>query len=172
MSDRSPIRYVDPRTPRGVLYRAFLRLLATRATRPLFSNKAVWKADILLMRLTRGRLGLGLLLPTGLLETRGARSGRVRHNAVIYFHDGDDIVIVASHAGAPTHPTWYHNTRAHPDVLFNGRPFRAETADEATRPRLWTLADQVFPVYAVSREQAAAAGRDIPVLRLVPAASL
>jgi len=30
------------------------------------------------MRLTRGRLGVGLMIPTALLETRGARTERAR----------------------------------------------------------------------------------------------
>jgi F420H(2)-dependent quinone reductase len=51
------------------------------------------------MRLTRGRLGTGLLLPTTLLKTRGARTGLVRRTAVIYFHDGGRIIIFASRAG-------------------------------------------------------------------------
>ena len=32
---------------------------------------------------------MGLVLPTAVLETRGAKSGALRRNAVIYFHDGD-----------------------------------------------------------------------------------
>ena len=32
----------------------------------------------------------------------------------MYTRDGDRIVIIASKAGAPTHPAWYHNLKAHP----------------------------------------------------------
>jgi deazaflavin-dependent oxidoreductase (nitroreductase family) len=130
----------------------------------------VWKIDPHLMRLTRGRVGLGLSLPTALLETRGARTGRPRRNAVIYFHDGDRITIVASKAGAPEHPSWFHNVRADPEVLFGGRPYRAEVVeDQASRTRLWDLADRVFPGYATYRERATRVGRAIPILQLVPA---
>ncbi|GAB2824486.1 hypothetical protein GCM10022221_23180 [Actinocorallia aurea] len=169
MSELPGLRHVDPHAPHGRFHRAFLKFLGTRFAMRVFTNKAMWRTDVLLMRLTGRRLGMGLLLPTGLLETHGARSGKVRRNAVIYFHDGADIVIVASHAGAPTHPAWYHNARATPAVLFNGHPFRAEPADEAAHPRLWSLADRVFPVYAAYRAQAATAGRTIPLLRLTAA---
>jgi F420H(2)-dependent quinone reductase len=47
----------------------------------------VWRVDPYLMRATRGRVGVGLVLATALLETRGARTGAVRRNVVIYFHD-------------------------------------------------------------------------------------
>jgi deazaflavin-dependent oxidoreductase (nitroreductase family) len=93
----------------------------------------------------------------------------VRPNAVIYFHDGEKVTIVASRAGAPNHPAWYHNVQANPDVLFNGRPFRAEVVvGEAARTCLWDLADLVFPIYAAYRKQAAGAGRTIPIVQLIP----
>jgi deazaflavin-dependent oxidoreductase (nitroreductase family) len=121
------------------------------------------------MRLTRGHLGMGLLLPTALLETRGARTGRLRRNGVIYFHDGDRVTIIASKLGAPEHPAWFHNARANPDVELGGQPFRVEVIDdESTCERLWDLADRVFPPYAMYRERAARVGRTIPILQLVP----
>jgi deazaflavin-dependent oxidoreductase (nitroreductase family) len=168
MRSRASLPYVDPLKPRGPLYRAYVRLLGTRLAAWL-SMHVVWKVDPWLMRLTGSRLGMGLIVPTALLETRGARSGLVRRNGVIYFHDGERVTIIASKLGAPEHPAWFHNARAHPDVLLGGRPFRAEpVADEAERARLWALADRVFPPYAAYRERAAGAGRTIPILQLVP----
>jgi deazaflavin-dependent oxidoreductase (nitroreductase family) len=162
------LHHVDPSARRGPLYRAFARLLGTRAAGRL-SRGVVWKLDPHVMRLTRGRLGLGLLLPTALLETRGARSGQPRGNGVIYFHDGDRAVIIASKLGEPAHPAWFHNARANPDVRLGGQAFRAEiVTDEAERARLWALADRVFPPYATYRERAARTGRTIPILRLSP----
>src|SRR5262249_46305531 len=133
------------------------------------SVHVVWRMDPLLLRVTRGRLGMGLMLPTALLQTRGARTGRVRRNGVIYFHDGERVTIVASKLGAPEHPSWFHNATASPDVLLAGRPFRAEVVhDELERARLWELADRVFPPYAGYRERAAGTGRTIPILQLTP----
>lgn len=163
----SELRHVDPHARRGPLYRAFAWLTGTRVMGG-FSRAVAWKLDPYLMRMSRGRLGFGLLLPTALLETRGARTGEPRRNAVIYFHDGEHAIIVASKLGLPEHPAWFHNLRANPDVTLGGQPFCAEVVgDEAERARLWRLADDVFPAYAAYRERAHRAGRTIPIVRLV-----
>jgi deazaflavin-dependent oxidoreductase (nitroreductase family) len=168
MGPGQKLPHVDPRRPRGRLYRAYVRLVGTRAAGWL-SRRVAWKLDPLLLRATGGRLGTGLALPTALLETRGAKSGRVRRNGVIYFHDGERVTIIASKLGMPEHPSWFHNIRANPDVMLGGHPFRAELVeDEAARARLWQLADRVFPAYGTYRERAARAGREIPILQLVP----
>ena len=160
------LKYVDPTAPPGLFSRALAALANTRLGR-LMSVHLVWKLDPYLMRATRGRLGMGLTMPTALLETRGARSGAVRHNAVIYFHDGDRVTIVASKLGYEKHPAWFHNLLAHPDVTFGGAPMRATVVgDEAERQRLWALADRVFAPYAAYRREAAKANRTIPIVQL------
>ena len=168
MAARESLPRVDPHAPRGPIYRAYVRFLGTGLAAWL-SRRVVWKLDPHLMRLTRGRLGMGLMLPTALLQTRGARSGQPRRNGVFYFDDGEHVVIVASKLGAPEHPAWFHNVRANPDVLLGGVPFRARVVEqEAERARLWALADRVFPPYAVYRERAGRTGRTIPIVRLAP----
>ncbi|MEA2495805.1 MAG: hypothetical protein QOJ29_3716 [Thermoleophilaceae bacterium] len=162
------LRYVDPTRRRGWFSRVYAIFSATRVGRFLSSHIA-WKLDPYLLRATRGRLGSGLVLPTALLETRGAKSGAIRRNAVIYFHDGDRVTIVASKAGAPKHPAWFHNLRAHPDVVFGDNPMRAHVIeDETERERLWKLADQVFAPYATYRRDAAKVNRTIPIVQLTP----
>lgn len=131
------------------------------------SVHVVWRLDPYLMRATRGRLGMGLVMPTALLETRGAKSGVVRRNVVIYFHDGERVTIVASKLGMPQHPAWFRNLQAHPDVTFGGVPMRATVvSDEGERQRLWALADRVFAPYAAYRREAAKASREIPIVQL------
>jgi deazaflavin-dependent oxidoreductase (nitroreductase family) len=133
------------------------------------SIHVVWKLDPHLLRVTGGRLGFDLVIPTALLETRGAKSGLARRNAVIYFHDGERVTIIASKLGLPNNPAWFHNLRANPDVTLGGVPMRATVvADEAECRRLWVLADQVFAPYAAYRREAAGAGREIPIVQLVP----
>jgi deazaflavin-dependent oxidoreductase (nitroreductase family) len=162
------LRHVDPHKRRGVIYRTFARLAATRPMGWL-SRKVVWKLDPHVFRLSGGRFGLGFPLPTALLETRGARSGQLRRNGVIYFHDGDDVTIIASKLGMPEHPSWFYNVRAHPDVRLSGHRYHAQVVEDAAeRERLWGLADRVFPGYAVYRERAHDAGRAIPIIRLTP----
>ena len=164
----APLRHVDPHRRRGALYRVYVRVVATRPM-AWVSRTVAWKVDPYLMRWTGGRVGFGLGLPTALLETRGARTGQVRHNAVVYFHDGERVTLIASKLGAPEHPAWFHNASANADVELNGRPFHAEVVvDEAERERLWELADNVFPAFATYRQRAAATGRTIPILQLHP----
>jgi deazaflavin-dependent oxidoreductase (nitroreductase family) len=162
------LRHVDPERRPGAVSRASAAFANTSLGRFL-SIHILWKVDPWLMRLTRGRVGLGIGVPTALLETTGARSGAPRRNAVIYFHDGDRVTIVASKLGLPQHPAWFHNLRAHPEVTFGGIPMRAEViAGEEERERLWALADRVFAPYATYRREAAESGRQIPVVQLTP----
>lgn len=161
------LKHVDPTRPPGRLSRAYAGFSNTRLGRFL-SVRVVWRLDPLLMRLSGGRIGFDLMIPTALLETRGARSGRLRRTVVIYFHDGERVTIVASKLGMANHPAWFHNLVAHPDATFGGVPMRATVvSDEAERRRLWALADNVFAPYAVYRCEAARAGREIPIVQLV-----
>jgi deazaflavin-dependent oxidoreductase (nitroreductase family) len=160
------LKHVDPTRRPGPIRRAYARLANTRLGRFL-SEHLVWKVDPWLMRATRGRLGLGLPMPTALLETTGARSGEPRRNVVIYFHDGDLATIVASKLGMPEHPAWFHNLLDEPNVVFGGLPMRATVVvEEAERRRLWALADNVFAPYADYRREAAKSGREIPIVQL------
>jgi deazaflavin-dependent oxidoreductase (nitroreductase family) len=160
------LKYVDPNRPRGLFSRAYAAFSTTRLGR-FISARVVWKVDPYLLQATRGRLGMGLVLPTALLETRGAKSGAVRRNAVIYFHDEDRVTIIASKAGDEKHPAWFHNLRAHPEVTFGGIPMRATVvSDKAEQQRLWMLADGVFAPYATYRREAAKANRRIPIVQL------
>src|SRR4051794_16392656 len=168
MSGTRELRHVDPSKRRGRLYLAVCRFSATRVGAWLSVNVA-WKIDPHLLRLTRGRLSTAWPVAADLLETRGARTGRPRRNATLYFHDGDRVTIVATLRGWPRNPGWYYNLLEHPHVVFGGQPFRAEIVEDASqRQRLWELADHVYPPYAEFREQAAKAGRVIPIIQLVP----
>jgi deazaflavin-dependent oxidoreductase (nitroreductase family) len=160
------LKYVDPSRRPSLFSRAYAALSNTRLGRFL-SVHVVWKVDPFLMRVTRGHLGLDLTIPTALLETRGAKSGAVRRNVVIYFHDGDRVTIVASKLGFATHPAWFHNLRANPEVTLGGIPMRATVvSDEAECSRLWMLADRVFAPYAAYRREAAKVNRTIPIVQL------
>jgi deazaflavin-dependent oxidoreductase (nitroreductase family) len=160
--------------PQGPVHRLNARLASSRAATWLATTRIwstiVWRLDPLLLRLTGGRLGTGLLLPTALLQTRGARTGQPRSNAVIYFHDGRNVTIVASKAGRPGNPSWFYNARANPDVTLGGEHFRAELVeDPAELIRLWALADRIFPAFQTYRSTAELTRRTIPVLQLTPA---
>jgi deazaflavin-dependent oxidoreductase (nitroreductase family) len=137
---------------------------ATWLARRWIWSAVVWPLDRLLLRATGGVVSTGIALPTALLETRGVRSGLPRATAVLYFHDGERVTIVASKAGRPGNPAWFYNARANPDVMLGGEPYRARVVeDPAERDRLWLLADRVFPGFATYRRRA---GREIPILQL------
>ncbi len=167
MAHTPKLRYVDPYKRRGRLYLTVARLSTTKLGMWL-SEKVAWKLDPHMLKLTRGRLGSTGPVASAVLESLGARTGRPRRNATLYFHDGDRVTIIASKRGWPKNPAWYYNLREHPDVVFAGLPFRAEVVeDEAELKRLWDLADRVFPQFAVYRDWAGEAGREIPIIQLV-----
>jgi deazaflavin-dependent oxidoreductase (nitroreductase family) len=161
------LRFVDATGPPGHFRRAYAALAATRTAR-FVSRHLNWKLDPLLLRMTRGRFASTLMFPTALLVTRGARTGAIRSNPVIYFRDGDRIIVVASNAGSPHHPGWYHNLLAHPDVVFAGRAMRAAVVGDDEWSRLWEFAVRVFPAFARYGRDAATFGRTIPLIGLTP----
>src|SRR5438552_2134118 len=55
-------------------------------------------------------------VPTLLLTTTGRKSGKDFTTPLIYGSDGDRYMIVASRGGAPTHPDWYKNLVANPNI--------------------------------------------------------
>ena len=76
-----------------------------------------------------------------LLDHVGAKSGKRRTSPLLYFRDGENVVIVASKGGYPKNPAWFHNLMANPDTTAQiGRERRAVHARVATpeeRERLW-----------------------------------
>jgi deazaflavin-dependent oxidoreductase (nitroreductase family) len=90
--------------------------------------------------------------PMVLLHTIGARSGEERVNPLVYQPAGDDLAIFASKGGAPTHPDWYHNLLAHPDVTVelgpDTVPVRARLAEGAERDRIWSRQKEIMPGFA------------------------
>jgi deazaflavin-dependent oxidoreductase (nitroreductase family) len=88
---------------------------------------------------------------TLLLITRGRKSGELRRTALIYGRDGDRFVVVGSNGGSSTHPAWYLNLVADPDVTVQvGEEVLEARARDATpdeRPRLWELMTGIWPDY-------------------------
>ncbi len=129
-----------------------------------------------MFRFTGGRMrvqGRPLLL----LETVGARTGRRRQTTLGWFPDEDATrrawLIVASAAGAATHPAWYLNLARRPnDVLIevNGERIgvRAESLHGAERERAWARVVALAPGYG---KYAVDTDREIPIVRLVPTAA-
>ena len=161
-----PLKHVDPNKPHPPLRRAWHRVANTAFGRFIGINLAS-KADPFLLKHTGGRVRLVGSLPTALLTTKGAKSGQERENPIVYFHDGDDVILIASSFGRDKNPGWYYNLKAHPhDVLLNGEPYDAEETTSPDRERLFALAEKVYPGYADYKVRTDAIGRTIPVMRL------
>ena len=124
-------------------------------------------------RATGGRIGHVIPGVRGrmlLLEHVGAKSGTRRTSPLLYFADGEDVVIVASKGGFPKHPAWFHNLRANPDTTVQigseRRPVHARVATEAERERLWPEALRSYRGYADYQRRSK--GREIPLVILEP----
>jgi deazaflavin-dependent oxidoreductase (nitroreductase family) len=124
-------------------------------------------------RANEGRVG-GMFehMPILLLHHTGAKSGQSRINPVAYLEDDGRYVIIASKGGAPSHPAWYHNLKAHPSVTIEvGTKTLPATASEATgaeRDRLFDAQAQRLPQFAEYEQKT---DRTIPVIVLTPTQS-
>lgn len=108
-------------------------------------------------------------MPMILITMTGAKSGRELCSPLVYSMDGDDAVVIASMAGAPTNPSWYHNMVANPAVTVEIGTDKYEATAVLTagdeRQRLYDQQAGQLPIF---KEYAAkAAPREIPVFRLV-----
>jgi len=102
-----------------------------------------------------------------LLHTTGAKSGKERVTPVVTKEDGDRLVIIASKGGAPSHPDWYHNLVANPEVgiEYGTEHFQARAAVSSEPERSELYQRFVNDMLAFS-DYAKKAGRVIPVVTL------
>ncbi len=119
---------------------------------------------------TAGRLG-GTLRggPVLLLTTTGRKTGQERTRPLSYLRIGDEVVLVASAAGASRHPAWYLNLRSNPRVRIQQggvtRTMVARSAEGDDRSQLWEWVVRQYPVAAGYQRRT---GREIPVVILRP----
>ena len=107
------------------------------------------------------------VLPTLLLTTTGAKSGKQRLLPLIYgTHEGKHVII-ASKGGAPSHPAWYVNLAANPScevqVAADRYTAQARVAEGEERQAIWDMMVGVYPPYTDYQN---ATDRQIPVVVL------
>jgi deazaflavin-dependent oxidoreductase (nitroreductase family) len=107
-----------------------------------------------------------------ILRTVGAKSGQLRESPVAYFPEDDgSMVVVASKAGLPTNPAWYHNLKANPrfdvEVGADTVPVLAEEITGPERATKWAEIVTTAPGFGEYQEKTT---RVIPLVRLTPAA--
>ena len=111
--------------------------------------------------------GLAVIIVTN----KGRKTGAIRKTPLMRVADGDNYVLVASRGGAPTHPVWYYNLQADPNVeIRDGVDVHSmkvrEVEDSAERQRLWDIAVDAFPPYQEYQDKT---NRSIPVFIAEPA---
>jgi deazaflavin-dependent oxidoreductase (nitroreductase family) len=111
-------------------------------------------------------------MPVIVLTTVGAKSGKLRKNALMRVEHDGEYAVVASLGGSPTHPVWYYNVVANPHVeLQDGATRRDYTAREVTgaeKALWWERAVAAYPDYAAYQRRTE---REIPVFVLTPKAA-
>ena len=114
--------------------------------------------------LTTGRFAGRKLI---LLTTTGARSGKQRTAPLAFTRDGEHYVVIASKAGSPSHPDWYHNLVRNPVVTVEtgAETFqaRARVAEGEERERLYNAQAALMPNFAEYQRRTT---REIPVVVL------
>ncbi|ACV76800.1 hypothetical protein Namu_0372 [Nakamurella multipartita DSM 44233] len=121
-----------------------------------------WYGHRLLVRTTRGRLGLWRPKPNRWgalrLTTRGRRTGQPRHVLIGYVQDGDNLVTMAMNGWSPGEPAWWLNLQARPEATVQTRdgvrPVVARRAQGDERARLWSRwaeIDHDLDAYAARR---------------------
>ena len=124
------------------------------------------RIDPTLIRLTGGRLSSVTPFPALLLTHTGAKSGIIRTTTLVYFTDGQRVIVIASNFGATNNPAWYYNVKANPKVTLLGRGFSgvfiAEEAIGRERDRLFELARDAAAPY--DHYQQSAKTRTIPIV--------
>lgn len=132
-----------------------------------------WNAKIIEeFRANEGRVGGPFAgAPMIIIHSIGAKSGEVRESPLVYFpQDDETMVIVASAAGAPKHPAWYHNLKANPaiDVEVGTETFgvKAEEITGDERAALWAEIVAERPGFGEYQEKT---DRVIPLFRLTRA---
>lgn len=139
-------------------------------TPPLWLVRGFTRLHVWIHRLSGGRLGNEVGGDAVCFVTMtGAKSGRKRTIPLMYVPHGDAVLLVASQGGAPRHPAWYHNLKAHPDIEIeqggHRRRMRARLASPGEKAELWPVCDAHYAPYADYRRRT---DREIPIFVCEP----
>jgi deazaflavin-dependent oxidoreductase (nitroreductase family) len=104
-----------------------------------------------------------------LLHTKGRKSGQPRVNPLAYQELENGYAVFGSKGGAPTHPEWYRNVLANPDVSVEvgneTYDVKAREAKGEERERIWSKQKKLMPGFADYEKKTS---REIPVIVLEP----
>jgi F420H(2)-dependent quinone reductase len=156
----------------GPFGRLQLALGEFASKRGVYLGRRSTRIHTAIYRWTKGRLGSRVPgfrdARIALVDHVGAKSGVQRTSPLIYLEDAGNVVVVASKAGQPTSPAWFHNLLANPEtkVQVRGevREVRARVASDEERERLYPKFVAAYPAYDFYERNAR--GRRIPVVIL------
>ncbi|GAA3205478.1 nitroreductase family deazaflavin-dependent oxidoreductase [Nonomuraea helvata] len=118
---------------------------------------------------TKGTTLLDTGMPVILLTTLGVKSGKIRKTPLMRVEHEGRYAAVASLGGAPEHPVWYFNVKAHPHVELQDGPakqdMKAREVTGAEKAEWWERAVSAYPPYADYQNKT---DREIPVFVLEP----
>ena len=101
-------------------------LAADRFTQVLYKVSGGWLGE--------RQLSYSMLL----LHTIGRKTGQTRTHALLYFRDGENLVVCASNNGSPRLPAWYLNLQAQPRVRIQHRLRTAIRQGQEVYEQQWT----------------------------------
>jgi deazaflavin-dependent oxidoreductase (nitroreductase family) len=145
---------VPPEGTRGATFPRLIPRLCGRFTAGMFRRRP-------------NKTGGGV--PTLLLETQGAISGKTRHAILGYLEEWADAwLVVASLAGAARQPGWLYNLARQPQAtveFYGGRrvEIEARTLSGAERDAAWQRLGEEAPEYVKYLDKT---DRQIPIIRL------
>lgn len=160
---------VDPTQPPSGSKKLMHRVGMSKAGR-WFGIEVGSRVDPVLLRLSRGRLATTSFFPLVLMTVPGRRTGTARTVPLVYFTQGDEVILTASSFGRAENPAWYLNAKAHPEVELSAKgrklPFVVREAEGEERDRLFALSKRLYAGYGLYEQRATQ--RTIPVLALRP----
>lgn len=108
-------------------------------------------------------------LPTILLIAIGRKSGEKRTTPLVFFGNGDDMIVVGSLAGYDEHPAWVLNVNANPDCWVQRDrdvlTCKAAHLTDEERAELWPQMVEMFPPWGYFQDQT---DRPFALVKLTP----
>lgn len=170
-----PIPPVDPENPlRGprVLAEPYARFGRTKLGRWVGINVLV-PLDPHLLKWSKGKASLFAIYRHVQLTVPGRKSGLPRTVQLIYFTEGEEVVLMASSFGRPDYPAWYNNVVAHPRVTLTAggesHDYIAREVEGEERERLFAKAKRLYGGFEDYERLIAQTDRHLPVMALRPA---
>jgi len=102
--------------------------------------------------------------PIMVVQTKGAKTQKIRNIPLIYVHENGLPILVASLGGMPKNPSWYYNVKANPalkiSTIHDSRNYLAEEVSKEKKEELWPLICSFYPDYETYQNNTS---REIPV---------